>query len=88
MGGAKSKKRGEGGREEKTGEGTAEASRGREMSKKGSREEIKGRGGMAETKRSGRRLLSGSRLTGGGRTGAAKELVEDNESGTSGVSSV
>jgi len=39
-------------------------------------------------KRGGRRLPSGSGLTGGGCTSAAKELVEGNESRTSGVSSV
>ena len=36
MGGAESKKRGEGSREKETGGGTEEASRGREMTEKGS----------------------------------------------------
>jgi len=43
---------------------------------------------MTEAKRGGQRLLSGSGSTGGRRTGAKKKLVEENESGTSGVSSV
>jgi len=87
-GGAESKKRGKGGREKETGKGTEEASRGRETTERGSRETDEGRGGTAATKGGGRRLPSGSRSTGGGRTDATKELVEEDESGTIGVSSV
>jgi len=43
---------------------------------------------MTEAKRGRRRLPSGSGSTGGGCTNAVKELVEGNESGTSGISSV
>ena len=43
---------------------------------------------MAVTKGGGRRLPSESGSTGGGRTDATKELVEEDESGTVGVSSV
>jgi len=83
-----SEKRGEGGREEETGGGTAEASGGRETTEGGSGETNEGRGETTETKRSRRRLLPGSRSTGGYYTGVKEELVESNESGTSGVSSV
>jgi len=58
------------------------------MTEKGSRKTDEGRGGTVETKRGRRCLLSGSRLTGGGRTDATKELVEEDESGTIGVSSI
>jgi len=77
----------EGGREKETGGGTEEASRGGETTERGSRETDEGRGGTAEAKRGGRRLPSGSGSTSGGRTGAAKKLVEEDESGTIGVSS-
>jgi len=87
-GGAESKKRGEGGREKETGGGTKKASGGRETTERGSGETDKGKGGMAATKGGGRRLPSGSGSTGGGRTDATKELVEEDESRTIGVSSV
>jgi len=79
-GGAESKKRGEGGREKETGGGTEEASGGRETTERGSGETDEGRGGTAATK--------GGGSTGGGCTDATKELVEEDESGTIGVSSV
>jgi len=79
-GGAESKERGESGREKETGGKTEAASGGGEMTKRGS--------GEAETKRGGRRLLLGSRSTGGSHAGATQELVEENESRTVGVSSV
>jgi len=41
---------------------------------------------MTETKRSRRRLSPGSRSTGGRCTGTKEELVEGDESGTSGIS--
>jgi len=85
---AESKKRGEGGREKEIGEGTVEASRGGETSERRSGEEIKGRGGSMEAKKGGRRLSPGSGSTGGGRTGTEEELVETDESGSSGVSSI
>jgi len=85
---AESKKRGEGGTEKETGGGTEEASEGGETIERESGETDEGREGTTETKRGRRRLLPGSRSTGGCRTGAAKKLVEGNESGTSGVSSV
>jgi len=87
-GGAESKKRGEGGREEETGGGTAEASGGGETTERGSGSTDEGRGGTAATKGGRRRLPSGSRSTGGGCTDATKELVEEDESGTIGISSV
>jgi len=87
-GGAESKKRGEGGREKETEEGTEEVSRGRETTKRGSEKTDKGRGGTVETKRSGRCFPSGSGSTGNHYTGAAKELAEEDESGTIGISSV
>jgi len=77
---AESKKRGKGGREKERGGG--------EMSKRGSKETDEGREGTAETKRGRRHLSSGSRSTGGSHTGAEKKLVEEDESGTVGVSSV
>jgi len=43
---------------------------------------------MTEAKRDGQRLPSGSGSTGSRRIGAKKKLVEENESGTSGVSSI
>jgi len=61
---------------------------GEETTEGGSREEIEGRGGTAETKRGRRHFLSGSGLTGGSCAGVKKKLVEENESRTSGVSSV
>jgi len=87
-GGAESKKRGEGGREKETGGGTEEASGGRETTERGSGETDEGRGGTAATKGGRRRLPSGSGSTGGSRTDATKELVEEDESRTVGVSSV
>jgi len=63
-------------------------SKGGEMTEGGSGETDEGRGGAEEAKRGGRRLPSESGSTGGGRTSAAKELVEGDESGTSGISSV
>jgi len=83
-----SKERGEGSREKETRGETEEASGRGKMTKKGSGEIDEGRGETLETKRSGRHLLSGSGLTDGGCIGAVKKLVEENESGTSGVSSV
>jgi len=65
-----------------------EASGGGEMTEGGSRETDEGRGGAMEAKRGGRHLLSRSGLTGSRCTGAKKKLVEENESGTSGVSSI
>jgi len=65
-----------------------EASGGGEMSERGSGEEIKGRGGSTEAKKGRRCLSPGSGSTGGGRTGAEEELVETDESGSSGVSSI
>jgi len=88
MDGAKSKKRGEGGREKETGGGTAEASGGGEMTKGGSGETDEGRGGTMKAKGDRQRLLPGSRSTGGSHTGTEEELVETDESGTSGISSV
>jgi len=85
MGGTKSKKRGEGGREEETGGGTVETSGGGEVTEGGSKETDDGRGGATEAKRGGRHLSSRSRSTGGCHTGVKKKLVEENESGTSGV---
>jgi len=85
---AESKKRGEGSREKETGGGTKEASRGRETTERGSGETNEGRGGTAATKGGRRRLLSGSRSTGGGCTDATKELVKEDESGTIGISPV
>ena len=76
MGGAESKKRDKGGREKATGGRTEEASGGRETTERGSRETDEGRGGMMETKRGRQCFPSGSRLTGGSRTGAEKKLVE------------
>jgi len=87
-GGAESEKRGEGGREEEIGGGIAEASGGGETTERGSGETDEGRGGTTEAKKGGQRLPSGSGSTGGGSTSTAKELVEGNESGTSGVSPV
>jgi len=58
------------------------------MTEGGSGETDEGRGRTEEAKRGRRRLSSGSRLTGGGCTSAKKKLVEENESGTSGVPSV
>jgi len=58
------------------------------MTERGSRETDEGRGGTTATKGGGRRLPSGSGSTGGSRTDATKELVEEDESGTIGVSSV
>jgi len=87
-GGAESKKRDEGSREKKTGGETEEASGGRETTERESKETDKGSGGTAETKRGRRCLPLGSRSTGGGRTGAEKKLVKEDESGTIGVSSV
>jgi len=58
------------------------------MLKKGSGETDEGRGGTAETKRGRQHLPSGSRSTGGGHTGAEKKLVEEDESGTVGISFV
>jgi len=58
-----------------------------ETTEGGSRETDEGRGGTTEAKRGGQRLLSRSGSTGGRRTGAKKKLVEENESGTFGVSS-
>jgi len=58
------------------------------MTKRESREAEEGRGGTPETKRGGQRFLSGSGSTGGSRTGTAKKLVEENESGTIGISSI
>jgi len=87
-GGVESKKRGEGGREKETGGGTEEASGGRETTERGSEETDEGRGGTAVTKGGGQRLPSGSGSTGGSRTDAMKELVEEDESRTIGVSSV
>jgi len=58
------------------------------MTERGSGETDEGKGGTTDTKRGRRCLLSGSRLTGGGRTDATKELVEEDESGTIGVSSI
>jgi len=63
-------------------------SRGRETTKRGSEKTDKGRGGTVETKRSGRCFPSGSGSTGNHYTGAAKELAEEDESGTIGISSV
>jgi len=83
-----SEKRGEGGREEETGEGITEANGGGETTKRGSREADEGRGGTPETKRGRQRFPSESRSTGGSRTGVVKKLVEENESGTIGVSFV
>jgi len=61
---------------------------GRETTERGSGETDKGRGETAETKKGGQHLLSGSGLTGGGRTGAEKKLVKEDKSGTIGISSV
>jgi len=58
------------------------------MTERGSGETDEDRGGTAATKGGGRRLLSGSGSTGGGCTDAMKELVEEDESRTIGVSSV
>jgi len=88
MGGTESEKRGEGSGEEETGEGITEANGGGETTERGSREVDEGRGGTPETKRGGRRFPSGSRSTGGSCTGVAKKLVEENESGTIGISSI
>ena len=88
MGRTESEKRDEGSGEEEIGGGITEVNEGGEMTERGSREADEGRGGMPETKRGGRRFPSGSGLTGGSRAGAEKELVEENESGTIGVSSV
>jgi len=88
MGRVESKKRGEGGREKETEEGTEEVSRKREATERGSGETDEGRGGTAETKRGRRHLLSGSGSTGNSCTGAVKKLVEEDESGIIGVSSV
>jgi len=63
-------------------------SRGGQTTEGGSREEIEGRGGTTEETRGGRRLLSRSGLTDGGCAGAKEELVEEDESGTLGISSV
>jgi len=63
-------------------------SRGKETTERGSGETDEDRGGTAVTKGGGRHLSSGSGSTGGGRTDATKELVEEDESGTIGVSSV
>jgi len=58
------------------------------MSKRGSEETDEGRGGTAEATRSGQCIPLGSRSTGSLCTSAAKELVEEDESGTVGVSSI
>jgi len=63
-------------------------SRGGKTTKGGSREADEGRRGMAEATRSEQHLLSGSRLIGGCCTGAVKKLVEEDESRTSGISSI
>ena len=58
------------------------------MTERESGETDEGRGGTAVTKGGRQRLPSGSRSTGGGCTDAMKELVEEDESRTIGVSSV
>jgi len=63
-------------------------SRGGETTEGGSRETDEGRRRATEAKRGGRHLSSRSRSTGSGRAGAKEELVEGDESGTSGVSSI
>jgi len=83
-----SEKRGEGSRKEETGGEIAEASGRGETTEGGSRETNEGRGGTTEAKRGGQRLPSGSGSIGGSHTSAAKELVEGDESRTSGVSSI
>jgi len=83
-----SKKRGEGSREKETGEGIEKAGQGRETTERGDGETDESRGGTAETERGRRRLLSGSRLTGGSCTSVEKKLVKEDESGTVSVSSV
>jgi len=88
MGRTESEKRGEGSGEEETGGGITKANGGGETTERESREADEGRGGTAEAKRGGRRFPLGSRSTGGSRIGAEKELVEENKSGTIGVSSI
>jgi len=87
-GGVESEKRDKGGSEEKTGKRTVKVSGGGETIKGGSREAEEGRGGTAEAKRDGRCLPSESRSTSDGYADTAKKLVEENESRTSGISSV
>jgi len=87
MGKAKSKKRGKGSREKKTGEENKKVSGGEEMTKRGSKEADEGRGGMVEAKRDGQYFLSRSGLTGGSCAGVAKELAEEGEFKTVGISS-
>jgi len=57
----------------------------RETTERGSGKTDEGRGGTVETKRGERHLLSRSRLTGGGRTGAEKKLAKESKSRTVGV---
>jgi len=61
---------------------------GRELTERGSGKTDEGRGETAETKRGRQRLPSGSRLTGGGCSGAEKKLVKEDKSGTVGISFV
>jgi len=85
---AESKKRGESSREKEIGEESEKASKGEETTKGESREADEGREGMVEAKRGKRCLLSGSRWTGSGCVGIAKELVEEGKSGTISISSI
>jgi len=61
---------------------------GGETTEGGSRETDEGRRRATEAKKGGQHLSSRSRSTGNGRAGTKEELVEGDESGTSGVSSI
>jgi len=80
---AESKKRGEGSREKKTREESEKVNRGEETAKEESREANQGRAGVTEAKRGGQCLLLESGST-SSYVSAEEELVEKDESGTSG----